>query len=373
MRPEAAIYHSDAKTISARAMVMPLLTCSLALLFLKFMVSRPSEFLHVAATLLQSRNLGILIKNLLVLPKAIWIAQQVKTKGIEHIHAYWASTSATAAMVASYLTGVAWSITCYRGDIGDNNLLALKHQSAKFIRCPDEQSREEIVAICKLQNRDKLHLIRSGVRTPSLTCSSATAENTFKRPFCFAVPALMVEKKGHVYLLEAVRLLADKGYVFACWLIGDGPLQEMIEERIRQLELTTIVEMKGLLPLEEMKNIYRANHVDAVVLPSIVTADNQKEGIPVSLIDALSYGVPVISTLTGGIPELVTPEVGILVAPRDSTELARSMEYLMTHHEVRRQMSVAARRRTETDFDVVGVVSSICHQMQSSISHETSR
>jgi len=162
MRPEAAIYHSDAKTISARAMVMPLLTCSLALLFLKFMVSRPSEFLHVAATLLQSRNLGILIKNLLVLPKAIWIAQQVKTKGIEHIHAYWASTSATAAMVASYLTGVAWSITCYRGDIGDNNLLALKHQSAKFIRCPDEQSREEIVAICKLQNRDKLHLIRSG-------------------------------------------------------------------------------------------------------------------------------------------------------------------------------------------------------------------
>ena len=167
---------------------------------------------------------------------------------------------------------------------------------------------------------------------------------------------MLVEKKGHVYLLEAVRLLADRKYTFTCWLIGDGPLREKIENYVHRLGIDTRIEMKGLMRLEEMRNMYQAHLVDVVVLPSIVTQDNQKEGIPVSLIDALSYGVPVISTMTGGIPELVTPDVGLLVEPRNPVELAHGMEHLMNHPDLIRQMSVAARQRIAEHFDVVDVV-----------------
>jgi glycosyltransferase involved in cell wall biosynthesis len=374
MRPEADVYHSDAKMIRGHAVSMPLITVPLILLFYKFIILQPGKALYIAKTLLHSRSPGILIKNVAVLPKAIWIAQQIRSRGIGHIHAYWASTSATAGMIVSYLSGVSWSFTCYRWDVADDNLLALKHQSAEFIRCPDEQSRAEVTSICKLRDLGKLHLIRSGIRIPTAMSYPAPDGNASQqKPFRFAVPAMMVEKKGHVYLLDAIRLLADKGYVFTCWLIGDGPLREKVEERIRHLKIDAFVEMKGQLRLEEMRSIYQAHLVDVVVLPSIVTADNQKEGIPASLIDALSYGVPVVSTMTGGIPELVTPDVGLLVEPRNPVELAHGMEHLMNHPDTIRQMSVAARQRIEEHFDVVAVVRHMSELMQSQASEDRLR
>ena len=371
MRPEADVYHSDAKAIRSHAVSMPLVTLPLILSFFKFIILQPGKALDIAKMLLHSRSPGILIKNVAVLPKAIWIAQQIRSKGIVHIHAYWASTSATAGMIVSHLSGLSWSFTCYRWDVADDNLLALKHQSAEFIRCPDEQSRAEVASICKLRDLGKLHLIRSGIRVP--TASSPAPDTDTPRPFCFVVPAMMVEKKGHVYLLEAVRLLADRKYTFTCWLIGDGPLREKIENTVHQLGIDTRIEMKGLMRLEEMRNMYQANLVDVVVLPSIVTQDNQKEGIPASLIDALSYGVPVISTTTGGIPELVTPDVGLLVEPRNPVELAHGMEHLMNHPAIIRQMSVAARQRIEEHFDVVAVVRHMSELMQSQASEDRLR
>lgn len=362
IRPESTVFHEDAKQISHYTTAAPLVSFYMILQLLQTFLLHPLKLINVVKLLLNSRSLGVLLKNLAVLPKAFWIARSAKLSGVQHIHAYWASTSSTAAMIVSYLTGIPWSFTSYRWDIAENNLLKLKYHSAKFIRCPDRQGTNEIMSICELQKANKLYLIRSGVRIPELLPNSLRKQN--KKLFCFAVPAMFVEKKGHIYLLEAIRLLANQNYSFLCWLIGDGPLRQAIEDHIVRLDVSQFVEMKGLMRLEEMYTMYREGLVDVVVLPSIVTSENEKEGIPVSLIDAMSFGVPVISTLTGGITELVLPGSGFLVEPCDSTALAQAMEHVMHHRESIENMAKVAREIIDQDFNVVKVVKVLVEFMQ---------
>ena len=83
-----------------------------------------------------------------------------------------------------------------------------------------------------------------------------------------------------------------------------------------------------------------------MVLPSL------HEGIPVSLMEAMAYGVPVISTAVGGTPELLHNGAGILAPPQDPVALADAMERLVRSPELRRQLGQAGRRRVEEEFSL---------------------
>jgi glycosyltransferase involved in cell wall biosynthesis len=248
-------------------------------------------------------------------------------------------------------------MTCYRWDIPENNLLLQKYRSASFIRCADEQGRQEIASICGISDKGKLHLIRSGVQIPEILDRSDLQKRASQsRRFRIAVPAFFTEKKGHIYLLEAVRLLADKGYPISCWLVGDGKLRETINRHISRLHLENSVELKGFLPLEEIHAMYCEGLVDVVVLPSIELKDGNKEGIPVSLVQAMAYCVPVISTLSGGIAELLSKDAGIMVPPKDSGALADALEMLIKDPDLRSRLAESGRKRVTEEFSVENVV-----------------
>jgi glycosyltransferase involved in cell wall biosynthesis len=90
---------------------------------------------------------------------------------------------------------------------------------------------------------------------------------------------------------------------------------------------------------------------DAVVLPSAPTPEGDQEGVPVSLIEAMAAGVPVVSTRSGSIPELVTEGSGLLVPAADPQALRGAIESLRDP-ELRRRLSRAGRERVEREFDV---------------------
>jgi glycosyltransferase involved in cell wall biosynthesis len=356
MRPRKFVSHSLGHEIMDLTDEMPIFNFGIFWYSIIFAISRPSTCFALLNIIRRSRKLGMLIKNLFILPKSLYIAKQVRLQRIDHIHAYWGSTSATAAMVVSYLTGVPWSMTCYRWDIPENNLLLQKYCSASFIRCADEQGRQEIARICGIADNGKLHIVRSGVQIPEkLDRSDLQKRASQSRCFRIAVPAFFTEKKGHIYLLEAVRLLADKGYPISCWLVGDGDLRETINRHISRLRLENSVELKGFLPLEEINAMYYEGLVDVVVLPSIELKDGNKEGIPVSLVQAMAYRVPVISTLSGGIPELLKKDAGIMVPPRDSRALAEALEMLIKDPELRSRFAESGRKRVIEEFSVENV------------------
>jgi colanic acid/amylovoran biosynthesis glycosyltransferase len=105
---------------------------------------------------------------------------------------------------------------------------------------------------------------------------------------------------------------------------------------------------------QEIVAMMEASHI--LLAPSVTAEDGDEEGIPNVVKEAMAVGLPVVSTLHAGIPELVTDgESGFLVAERSVNDLAERIIYLCDHPEIWPQMSRAARRKVETEFDIGGL------------------
>lgn len=92
--------------------------------------------------------------------------------------------------------------------------------------------------------------------------------------------------------------------------------------------------------------------IDVVVMPSIVTAEGDEEGIPVSLMEAMAHGVPVVATSTGGMPELLSDGAGLLVPSGDADAIARAVERLIVDQESYATTAERGRARVAADFNV---------------------
>ena len=96
--------------------------------------------------------------------------------------------------------------------------------------------------------------------------------------------------------------------------------------------------------------------VDCTILPSIDLGAGEHEGIPVALIEAMGYGIPVISTSTGGIPELLSDGAGILVPHKDPVALADAIKSLLNDARLGKQLSYAGYKRVIDEFSIEPIV-----------------
>ena len=171
--------------------------------------------------------------------------------------------------------------------------------------------------------------------------------------------------KGHRYLIEAVKMLRAKGLRVRLLLAGEGALRRPLEGIVRDMGLTDQVEFLGHLDHHHLLAHYAPgeNAVDAVVLPSVDLGDGIQEGIPVALVEAMSYAIPVIATRTGGIPELLTAGSGILVEEADAGALAAAIETLATDPGKLRRVRRCGRMRVEASFDASLVARELARRM----------
>jgi glycosyltransferase involved in cell wall biosynthesis len=278
------------------------------------------------------------------LPKALWLADLVQRRGAVHIHAYWLSHTATSAMVASEITAIPWSGSGYRWDIDAANSLRAKFSSAQFIRVADELGLDRLRrAADGIPAAAPLVLVRTGVAVPA---REAWAHQPI-HPLILCCPANFVEKKGHAVLVAAAQQLAAQYPNLRLEFFGDGPLRPQIEKALAEVGLGAMATFHGTRPLEEFRAFLRENR-PICVLPSIRTADGQEEGIPVTLVEALANGAPVVSTRSGSIETLILDGCGLLVAPGDADELATALAAVADDPD-------AAARRCEQGHDrVVG-------------------
>jgi len=287
----------------------------------------------------------ILVKNLMVLPKAVWLAALVKDMNIQHIHAQWVSTPSTVAMVASSLSGVPWSFTAHRGDIVDNNLLCKKMSSASFSRFIAKKSIELAENICAPMSSEP-KLLHMGVLMPKFQ-----KKGQIQDKFVFLCPASLTLVKGHQYLIKAFSSLRDKEGI-ELWLAGSGPLKSELEALVENSGLTQTVKFLGEVTHSDLLDMYAEAKVNAVVLPSLDLGNGVHEGIPVSLMEAMSYGIPVISTSTGGIPELLYDGAGVIVLQSSAIELAKAINKLRFDLYLYKQVSDAGRQRIVEQFNL---------------------
>jgi glycosyltransferase involved in cell wall biosynthesis len=130
----------------------------------------------------------------------------------------------------------------------------------------------------------------------------------------------LAPEKGQEYLLQALSILRSRGVEVHLDLVGAGPLEQHLRERVAALGLTTKVAFHGYVPYgPALFALYREAGV--LVLPSLT------EGLPQVIGESLSAGLPTVATSVGGIPAFLTDgETALLVPPRDPVALAAAIE-----------------------------------------------
>ncbi len=168
--------------------------------------------------------------------------------------------------------------------------------------------------------------------------------------------ARLSDRKGMPFLLDAVKLIADKGKKFSCIIVGGGgsKSQEKIDLLKRKAELlgiTPYLVFTGLrTDIPDLLSIF-----DIFVLPSL------DEALGRSLVEAMAAGKPVVASNVGGIPEAVEDgKTGILVPTRDAPAIANAISFFLDDLSRAKEMGRAGRRRAEEMFDVVKMVDDIC-------------
>ena len=144
--------------------------------------------------------------------------------------------------------------------------------------------------------------------------------------------------KGPMILLEAFAAACRKRPELRLKIAGSGSLKQLLAERAGALGVGSRCQFVGVYREREARRSFMQG-LDLFALPSLT------EGTPNSLVEAMSHGLPVVASAVGGVPDLITPEVGALVRPGDAAALADELVALAADAGLRARMGRAAERR----------------------------
>ena len=196
--------------------------------------------------------------------------------------------------------------------------------------------------------REKLRLNRTGI--PLDQYPFAQRPLPVDGSWRFVQACRLIEKKG---LLTAVRAFAKfhaahprSRFVIA----GHGPMREGIAVLAAELGVSHAVDLRGFLSQAQLAELYAQSHV--FLHPSEMPPDQNQEGVPNSMLEAMATGLPVVATTHGGIPEAVTHErTGLLVPERDPEALTRALEQITADTASLSILGEAAARAVRDEFE----------------------
>jgi colanic acid/amylovoran biosynthesis glycosyltransferase len=164
----------------------------------------------------------------------------------------------------------------------------------------------------------------------------------------------ITDKKGLLYSLQALAQLISTYPNLHYTIIGSGKRYDQTIKKIDALNITNNVTLLGYQTQDQIvKHLHSA---DIFILTSITPKDNNQEGIPNSLKEAMACGLPVISTYHAGIPELVEHnKSGLLVPEKDADAIAQQISYLIENKHVWPQLCRAARQEIVKNYEKKGV------------------
>lgn len=364
VRAKIVVVHSDAQKFVGCSMTTGLFSAAVLKNATKEFFGNSKANRKALALLASKQSVGVLAKNLAVVPKSLWLARIARRWGADHIHAYWASAVATTAMLAAESADLPWSFTAHRYDIVERNLLQEKARHASFVRFISE-SGLKMSGLLAPPVKDKCLVLHVGVEVPAQNPGPQ-----YQGRLIALCPGNLIPVKGHKYLIEAMSELRQREVALDLWIAGQGPLREQLEAYARSLGVSDRVRFTGQLSHNELLELYSSGKVHIFVLPSVDLGGGEHEGIPASLIEAMAYGVPAIATNTGGIPELLSEAVGLIVPPASRTALAEALQTLATHPELRTRLGRAGRKRVESSFDVNDTVQDLLRHIRCSVRND---
>jgi glycosyltransferase involved in cell wall biosynthesis len=273
----------------------------------------------------------------------------MKRANVTHVHAHFATHPALAGLIIYRLTGIPFSFTAHGSDLHvERRMLDKKVAAAAFAVTISSYNKALIIQECEEEMGDKIHVIHCGIDP---TVFVPRPKHRIDGLFHILCIGSFEEVKGHTYLIEACRILRERGVDFRCHLVGAGPRRRLLETQVKQAALQHHVQFHGGLPRTQVAAMLQSS--DVAVLASVPTRSGKREGIPVSLMEAMASGVPVVSSDMASIPELVeSGRSGLLVPPRDAAALAAALQTLRDDETLRSQLGQAGRTKILQEFNL---------------------
>jgi colanic acid/amylovoran biosynthesis glycosyltransferase len=318
-------------------------------------VGHPVRYLRLGAFLLTRRHERWV--NIYKAWASAYAAREMTRRGVRHIHAHFASSPASVALVAARLTGASFSFTAHAVDIFAHRIMLIeKLREARFVIAISEYNKRVLAELVP-EAADKIHVVHCGVDPRAF--APVTPQAGSGPPVVLAV-GQMREKKGLPYLVEACRLLVERGVEFHCVIVGGGDGLDALRRQVSEAGLNGHLTLTGPLFQSEVRAHLR--QAALFVLPCIVAADGDRDGIPVSLMEAMAMELSVVSTTVSGIPELIADgQEGFLVPPREPAALADVLARLLGDSALRRSLGRNGRLKVMAEFDLEKNVEQLVH------------
>ncbi len=300
---------------------------------------------------LKTLNLFVRVQKSRVkdLAQAGFLAHSLQRKGITHLHAHFANVPASVAELVQRLTGIPYSFTAHAKDIylTPDEELGRKIAGASFVLTCTGFNANHLARLS--DGSTPIQLVYHGVDLDFFQAGPA-ARSLNDCPEIVSV-GRFCEKKGLSYLIQACALLKGQNRRFRCRIIGYGGLRDQFAEMISDLGVADCVSLEGPFTQDQVREAY--SRAAAFVLPCVVTGSGDRDGIPNVLLEAMSMGVPVISTGVSGIGELIRHTGnGLLVGERDPDAIAQSIALLLDYPALAARLAEAGRKTVLRHFEM---------------------
>jgi colanic acid/amylovoran biosynthesis glycosyltransferase len=346
--------HADRVASESTYAILPPRWTALFAAHLRLAASAPVAYVSTLALALRLAPAGLRgrLWQLFYFAEAVVLWTECHRRGTRHIHVHMGNVAADAALLAAHLGSAieperrwTWSFTMHGSfeffDVSHFRL-AEKLRRAQFVVCISDYTRSQMMALSHPEVWDKLQVIHVGIPIEQFTRSDNGSPAQDDSTILFI--GRHVPEKGHVVLLEATKLLAQRGHTVNVTLAGEGPLRPTLERFAEQLGVASQVSFPGAVGQEQIHAMYAGASI--FCLPSFA------EGVPTVLMEAMAMEVPVISTRITGVPELIDDgRTGLLVTPGRADQLADALERLLADPALCREMGSAAREKVIREFN----------------------
>jgi glycosyltransferase involved in cell wall biosynthesis len=287
-----------------------------------------------------------LLKSLWLVPRAVYLGRRLRSHGIAHIHAHWASYSATMALVTHWVFDIPFSFAAHAYDIYlVPRLLAIKVSEAEFVVTCARVNAKFMAALAGEAAARRIVVNYHGVSLARFR--PVTGKEPGEVP-CIVTCGRLEPYKGHHILLRACAALANP---VRCVIVGEGPQRRRLEDLASELGIRERVEFTGPVPQSRLAELYA--EADVFVLASVILErSGKRDVIPNVLAEAMAMQVPVVASDISGIGELVTDGVsGRLVPANNVGALAAVLDELLGDEAQRRRLGLAGAEKVAAEFD----------------------
>jgi colanic acid/amylovoran biosynthesis glycosyltransferase len=271
--------------------------------------------------------------------EAAMLVRLMKKHALSHLHNHFADSSCSVAVIAAAMGGITYSFTIH----GPKEFYEAKFwridekvRRALFVNCISRFCCSQVMLFAPLDCWGKLRIVHCGVDPDAFEVKRHEG-----RGGQLLFVGRLAAMKGLPILLEVLAKLEGVTLDIA----GDGPDRQLLEEKVRALNISSRVKFLGYQSQQQVRKLLK--QADLFVMSSFA------EGVPVVLMEAMAAGVPVVATRIAGIPELVRDgHSGLLVAPGDVNEMANAIDRLLGDAELRNRFATAARMDIEREFNI---------------------